>query len=192
MAERVDPVLARAGKWQTEFEQLRSIVSGLGLTEEIKWGWPCYSLGDKNIVLMHGFKEYCALLFFQGALLKDPRNLLVQQTATVQAARQMRFTGLAEIRKLEPVIKQYLLEAIAVEKAGLKVPLKETAEFAVPAEFRALLDRDPALKAAFEALTPGRQRAYLLHFGQPKQSATRIARIDKNVPRILAGKGLND
>lgn len=192
MEPEVDRVLARAGKWQAEFEELRKVVAGLGLTEEVKWGWPCYSLEGSNIVLIHGFKDYCALLFFKGALLKDPRGLLVQQTESVQAAHQMRFTGLEQIKKLEPVIKQYLQEAIELDKSGAKVQLKETSAFAVPAEFQARLDSDPALKKAFAALTPGRQRAYLLHFAGAKQSATRQARIDKNVPNILAGKGLNE
>ena len=178
--------------WQKEYRQLRKIVLDCGLNEEIKWGCPCYTLGNRNIVLIHGFKEYCALLFFKGALLADTNNILIQQTANVQSARQVRFTGLKEIVKLEPTLKTYIYEAISVEKAGLKVDMKKTEEFPVPEEFQMRLNEDAALKAAFEGLTPGRQRAYLFHFSQPKQAKTRESRIEKSVPQILEGRGLND
>jgi uncharacterized protein YdeI (YjbR/CyaY-like superfamily) len=178
--------------WQKEYRQLRKIVLDCGLNEEIKWGCPCYTLGNRNIVLIHGFKEYCALLFFKGALLADTNNILIQQTANVQSARQVRFTGLKEIVKLEPTLKTYIYEAISVEKAGLKVDMKKTEEFPVPEEFQKRLNEDAALKAAFEGLTPGRQRAYLFHFSQPKQAKTRESRIEKSVPQILEGRGLND
>lgn len=189
---KVDAYLDRAEKWREEFEKLRAIALDCDLAEELKWGEPCYALDGKNIVLMHGFKEYCALLFFKGALLKDPNGILIQQTGNVQAARQIRFTNAGEIVQLTPALKAYILEAIEVEKAGLKVELKKTTEFEVPEEFKARLDADPSLKAAFEALTPGRQRGYLLHFSQPKQSKTRESRIDKCAAAIFEGKGLND
>jgi uncharacterized protein YdeI (YjbR/CyaY-like superfamily) len=189
---KVDSVLGKATKWQAEMEKLRAILLELPLTEELKWGWPCYTDSSKNIVLIHGFNEYCALLFFKGALLSDPRGILIQQTENVQAARQMRFTSLQEIVAQEPVIKEYVEEAIAVEKAGLKVDLKPVAEFTVPVEFQQKLNELPALQTAFEALTPGRQRAYLLHFTAAKQSKTRESRIEKYIPQILEGKGLKD
>ena len=192
MNPKVDAVLGKAQKWQEEFEKLRAIALSCPLTEELKWGQPCYSLEGANIVLIHGFKEYCALLFFKGALLKDEKGLLVQQTENVQSARQIRFTGLKEITKLEPVLKAYFKEAIEVEKAGMKVEMKKTSEFAMPEEFEKVLKKNAALKKAFEALTPGRQRAYLLHFAAAKQSATRESRIEKWTPQILAGKGLMD
>jgi uncharacterized protein YdeI (YjbR/CyaY-like superfamily) len=163
-----------------------------GLEEKVKWGCPCYTDGESNIVLIHVFKEYCALLFFKGALMSDPKGLLIQQTANVQAARQMRFTDLREIIDRKAVIKSYIREAIKVEKAGMKVPMKKTAEFEVPEEFQVKLDRMPALKKAFHALTPGRQRAYLLYFSSAKQSKTRETRIEKYIPKILMGKGLDD
>ena len=178
--------------WQKEFNTLRAIALDCELTEELKWGQPCYALQEKNIVLIHGFKEYCALLFFKGALLKDPKGILIQQTENVQASRQMRFTKLQEIVSMKATLKAYIHEAVEVEKAGLKVPLKKTSEFAVPEEFQQRLEESPALKMAFSALTPGRQRAYLLHFSSAKQSKTRLARIDKCMPQILDGKGLND
>ena len=180
------------GKWQAEFEKLRTICLDCGLTEELKWGCPCYTFEKRNIVLMHGFKDYCALLFFKGALLKDPKGILIQQTENVQAARQIRFTSAREIVKLKAVLKAYIREAVEVEKAGFKVPLKKTKEFNVPEEFQNKLNKDAALKKAFKALTPGRQRAYLLYFSAPKQSRTRESRIEKSVPQILKGKGLND
>jgi uncharacterized protein YdeI (YjbR/CyaY-like superfamily) len=189
---KVDAYLQRADKWREEFEKLRAIALDCDLTEELKWGEPCYQLDGKNVVLMHGFKDYCAYLFFKGALMKDPNGILIQQTENVQSARQIRFTNSGEIVQLQPVLKAYILEAIEVERAGLKVEMKKTDEFAMPDEFKARLDEDAKLKQAFEALTPGRQRAYLLHFAQPKQGKTREARIDKATPDILAGKGLND
>lgn len=189
---KVDAYLQRADKWQEEFEKLRAIALDCDLTEELKWGKPCYQLDGKNVVLMHGFKDYCAYLFFKGALMKDPNGILIQQTENVQSARQIRFTNSGEIVQLQPVLKVYILEAIEVEKAGLKVEMKKTGEFSMPDEFKARLDNDAALKTAFETLTPGRQRAYLLHFAQPKQAKTREARIDKATPDIFAGKGLND
>ncbi|HEY1662697.1 MAG TPA: DUF1801 domain-containing protein [Verrucomicrobiae bacterium] len=188
----IDEYLSEAGKWQEEVKKLRAIVLNCQLAEESKWGKPCYTFEKNNIVLIHDFKEYCALLFFKGALLKDPARILVQQTENVQAARQVRFTNLREIMEQEAVLKAYIQEAIEVEKAGLKVTYKKTAEFPVPAELKKKMNDLPALKAAFKALTPGRQRAYLLHFSAPKQSATRESRIEKSMPQILKGKGLND
>ena len=191
MNPRVDFYFSKA-KWHKELEQLRRILLDCGLAEELKWGVPCYTFQEKNIVLIHVFKEYCALLFFKGSLLQDANGVLIQQTEHVQAARQIRFTNTREIVKLEPVLKAYIYEATEVEKAGLKVELKKTEEFPIPEEFQSLLDKIPALKAAFEALTPGRQRAYILHFSQPKQSKTREARVEKYMLQILNGKGLND
>ena len=192
MNPKVDFYFNKEKKWQEEIERLRAIILDCGLTEELKWGCPCYTFGKSNIVLIHVFKEYCALLFFKGALLNDTHNILIQQTENVQVARQVRFTSLGEIIELEPVLKACVFEAIEVEKAGLKVVLKTTADFAVPEEFQSKLDRIPALKTAFAALTPGRQRGYLFHFSQPKQSKTREARVEKYIPQILAGKGLDD
>jgi uncharacterized protein YdeI (YjbR/CyaY-like superfamily) len=189
---KVDAFLGRAEKWREEFEKLRKIVLDCGLTEDLKWGVPCYSFEKTNVVLMHGFKEYCALLFFKGALLKDESGILVQQTENVQSARQIRFTSVAEIAAMDNILKDYLHAAIELEKAGLKVDFKKTTEFAIPEEFQSKLDESPELKTAFEALTPGRQRGYLLHFSSAKQSKTRIARIEKAMPQILAGKGLDD
>ncbi len=180
------------GKWQQELERLRIIVLSCGLIEELKWGVPCYSFQKSNIVLIHVFKEYCALLFFKGALLNDPNGILVQQTENVQAARQIRFTNVQEIVEKENILKTYIFEAIELEKSGLKVDFKKTIEFTVPEEFQHQLDEAPALKAAFEALTPGRQKAYLLYFAAPKQSKTREARVEKCMPKILNGKGLDD
>jgi len=180
------------GKWNKELEQLRKIVLDCGLTEELKWGCPCYTFENSNIVLIHVFKEYCALLFFKGALLNDANGILVQQTKNVQAARQIRFTNAGEIGKLAKVLKAYIYEAIEVEKAGLKVKLKKTAEFNMPEEFQKKLNKNAALKTAFYALTPGRQRGYLLYFSQAKQSTTRESRIEKYAKQILKGKGLND
>jgi uncharacterized protein YdeI (YjbR/CyaY-like superfamily) len=179
-------------EWQKEVEQLRSIVLGCGLDETVKWGCPCYMFQESNIVLIHVFKEYCALLFFKGALLKDADGILVQQTKNVQAARQARFTSVQEIVQQKTALKTYIYEAVEVEKAGLKVQLKKTAEYSIPEEFQAQLNKKPALKKAFYALTPGRQRAYLLHFSAPKQSKTREARVKKYLQQILDGKGLND
>ncbi len=192
MNPKVDDCLKRAEKWRKEIDQLRMIALGCGLTEELKWGWPCYAFQEANIVLIHGFKEYCALLFMKGALLKDPKGILIQQTERVQAARQIRFTNVREIARLKPALKAYIQAAIEVEKAGLKVNYKKTEAFAVPEEFQNKLNEMPALKTAFHALTPGRQRAYLLHFSAPKQSKTRESRVEKCMRQILNGKGLND
>src|SRR5213595_1653663 len=192
MNPKVDQYLRRAKKWQKEMEKLRTISLGCGLTEESKWGKPCYTFQNSNIVLIHGFKEYCALLFFKGALLKDAKGILVQQTENVQAARQIRFTNVREIDKIEPILKAYIKEAIEAEKAGLKVNYKKTSEFKIPEEFQKKLDESPALKTAFDALTPGRQRGYLFYFSQPKQSKTRESRVEKCKQQILNGKGLND
>jgi len=189
---KVDFFFHKAKQWQEEYEKLRTIALECGLVEELKWGCPCYTDQKKNIVLIHGFKGYCALLFFKGALLKDPKGILIQQTENVQSSRQIRFTSLREIVKLKATIKAYILEAIDVEKAGLKVSYKKTAEFKMPEEFEKKLDESPALKKAFKELTPGRQRGYLLYFSQPKQTKTREARIEKSVPQILKGKGLDD
>lgn len=179
-------------KWEKELEQLRKIALDCGLTEELKWGCPCYTLEQSNIVLIHTFKEYCAFLFFKGALLHDAEGILIRQTKNVQAARQVRFTNVKEIVSLKPVLKAYIYEAIEVEKAGLKVKLKKTTEFSMPEEFKKKLEKLPALKKAFTALTPGRQRGYLLYFAAPKQSKTRESRIEKYQKHILKGKGLLD
>lgn len=192
MNPKVDFFFDKAKQWQKEFEKLRAIALDTGLEEELKWGCPCYTYQEKNIFLIHGFKEYCAILFFKGALLNDTDNILIQQTENVQAARQIRFTGLKEIVDLEKVIKTYMYEALEVEKSGIKVPMKKTKEFEMPEEFQNRLDKNPLLKEAFEGLTPGRQRAYLLYFSSAKQSRTREARIEKYIPEILNGKGLND
>lgn len=189
---KVDALLRRTTKWKEEFEKLRTIVLDCQLTEEVKWYQPCYTYQKRNIVLIHGFKEYCALLFFKGVLLKDPKRILIQQTENVQAARQIRFTNVREIIKLEPVLKAYIREAIEAEKTGLKVKLKKTADFKIPDEFKNKLDELPALKTAFEALTPGRQRGYIFHFSQPKQSKTREARVERCMQQIFNGKGLDD
>src|SRR5438094_2420624 len=209
MNHKVDFFFNKAKKWHEEFEKLRMLILDCGLIEELKWGQPCYTsptrsspsvparaggrtFQKRNIVLIHRFKEYCALLFFKGALLNDAKGILVQQTKNVQAARQIRFTNVRDIFKLKPILKAYIYEAIEVEKAGLRVPLKRTTEFKVPKEFKKQLDEIPALKTAFKALTPGRQRAYILYFSQPKQSKTRESRVEKCVPQILNGEGLND
>jgi uncharacterized protein YdeI (YjbR/CyaY-like superfamily) len=189
---KVDAFLSKQKNWKDEFEKLRTIILASGLTEELKWGTPCYTFDNRNVVLMHGFKEYCALLFFKGALLKDPDGILIRQTANVQSSRQIRFTSVQEIVKMKATLKAYVNEAIEIEKAGLKVNFKETSEFAVPEEFQNKLEESAALKKAFRALTPGRQRAYLLYFSTPKQSKTRESRIEKSTPQILAGKGLDD
>ena len=189
---KVDFYYDKPGKWQTELNELRKIILGCRLREELKWGVPCYQLEKRNIVLIHVFKEYCALLFFKGALLKDTHNLLIQQTKNVQAARQVRFTSASEIIKLKPDLKAYIYEAIEVEKAGLKVPIRKTSEYKVPEEFQERLIADVELKNAFQNLTPGRQRGYLLFFSAAKQSKTREDRIKKYIPSIKRGKGLND
>jgi uncharacterized protein YdeI (YjbR/CyaY-like superfamily) len=188
----VDFFFAKADKWRAAFEALRVILLGCGLDESLKWGVPCYAVEGGNVVLMHGFKDYCAVLFFKGALLEDPAGVLVQQTKNVQAGRQIRFTSAGEVAKLAAVLKDYVKAAIELEKSGAKVGLKTIAQFAVPEEFRLKLEGDPALNEAFEALTPGRRRAYLLHFSAPKQAKTREARIEKAAPRILEGMGLDD
>ncbi|KAA5532516.1 hypothetical protein F0919_17180 [Taibaiella lutea] len=192
MNPKVDFYFDKTQKWYEETAQLRKIVLDCGLTEELKWGCPCYTFGKNNIVLIHVFKEYCALLFFKGVLLNDADGILIQQTENVQAARQIRFTDYREIVRMEAILKTYIYGAIAVEKAGLKVALKKTSEYPVPEEFQNKLNDNAALKKAFKALTPGRQRAYLFHFSQPKQSKTRESRIEKSIPKILAGKGLDD
>lgn len=192
MNPKVDGFLKRAEKWQEEFKKLRTIILDCQLTEELKWGVPCYALEGKNIVLMHGFKEYCALLFVKGVLLKDAKRILIQQTENVQAARQIRFTNVRQIVDMTPVLKAYIQEAIEVEKTGLKVKLKKTSDFAIPMEFQKKLDESPALKKAFAALTPGRQRGYIFYFSAPKQSKTRESRVEKCMPQIRGGKGLDD
>lgn len=189
---KVDKFLDRTDRWREEFIKLRGIILDCGLKEELKWGVPCYTYDNKNVVLIHGFKEYCAILFHKGVLLKDPEQILIIQSKNVQSARQVRFTNIQQIIELEPIIKTYIKEAIEVEKAGLKVEFKKTEEFNMPDEFKEFLEEMPDLKSAFEALTPGRQRAYLLHFSAPKQSKTRVARIEKSIQRIFEGKGLND
>ena len=191
MNPKVDRFLRDAKKWQPEFTKLRAIILDCQLTEELKWGTPCYTFQNRNIVLMHGFKEYCALLFFKGALLKDRKRILVQQTENVQATRQIRFTSVSEIIRIQATVSAYIHEAIKVEEAGLKVDFKKTADFRIPQEFQDKLDVVPGLNTAFQTLTPGRQRAYLLHFSQPKQSKTRQSRVEKSIKPILAGKGLN-
>jgi uncharacterized protein YdeI (YjbR/CyaY-like superfamily) len=192
MNPKVDAFLRSAKRWQKEMAKLRKIILGCQLTEELKWGKPCYLFQESNIVLIHGFKEYCALLFFKGALLKDARRILVQQTENVQAARQIRFTNARAIDEMESILKAYIHEAIEVEKTGLEVNYKKTSEFKIPEEFRSKLNEIPALRKAFNALTPGRQRGYLLYFSAAKQSKTRESRIEKCVPQILKGKGLDD
>jgi uncharacterized protein YdeI (YjbR/CyaY-like superfamily) len=192
MNPKVDFYFEKAGIWQKEIGKLRTIVLDCGLTEELKWGVPCYTLQKSNIVLIHVFKEYCALLFFKGVLLNDPNGILIQQTKNVQVARQIRFTDVREVVKMEKTLKAYIYEAIEVEKAGLKVNLKKTPEFSMAEEFKKKLNKTPALKTAFKALTPGRQRAYLLYFSAPKQSSTRESRVEKSIKQILDGKGLND
>jgi uncharacterized protein YdeI (YjbR/CyaY-like superfamily) len=189
---KVDAYIARAGTWKDESAELRRIVLDCDLTEELKWGCPCYTFEKKNVVLIHGFKEYCALLFMKGALLKDQEGVLIQQTENVQAGRQIRFTSLQEILRMENMLKAYIHEAVEVEKAGIKVDFKNTREFSVPEELQTRLDENPELKTAFNALTPGRQRAYILHFSAAKQSKTREARVEKFIPQILKGKGLDD
>ena len=189
---KVDFYFDKEKKWQKEIELLRVIALDCGLTEELKWGCPCYTFNESNIVLIHVFKEYCAYLFFKGALLNDADGVLIQQTENVQSARQVRFTNAKEIVKMEKTLKAYIYEAIEVERAGLKVKLKETADFKIPEEFQKKLNKNAALKKAFNALTPGRQRQYIFHFSQPKQSKTRESRVEKYIPQILDGKGLND
>ena len=192
MNPKVDFYFTKEKRWKAEIEHLRHIALDTGLTEDLKWGCPCYTLEKSNIVLIHVFKEYCALLLFKGALLKDPKGILVQQTENVQAARQIRFTNLQDIIKLEPTIKAYIKEAIANEKAGVKVELKKTAEYKVPEEFQKALDENAPLKKAFEALTSGRQRGYFYYIGQPKTTKTRQSRVDASIPKIMNGKGYDE
>ena len=189
---KIDPYFNKLKKWKEEFKLLREIALDCGLTEDFKWMHPCYTLDDKNIVLIHGFKDYCARLFHKGALLKDPHGILIQQTANVQAARQIRFTNVQEIDEMQLILKTYIVEAIEVEKAGLQVNFKKNTEYIIPEELENKFVEIQGLKTAFEALTPGRQRAYILHFSTPKQSKTRESRVEKYIPHILNGKGLND
>jgi uncharacterized protein YdeI (YjbR/CyaY-like superfamily) len=192
MNPKVDFYFDKDRKWQEEIVQLRTIALGCGVAEELKWGCPCYTFQKTNIVLIHVFKEYCALLFFKGALLNDPNGILIQQTKNVQVPRQIRFTNVGEIVKMKSILKAYIYEAIEVERAGLKMNLKKVSEFTMPEEFQKKLNKSPALKTAFNALTPGRQRGYLLYFSAPTQSKTRESRIEKSMKQILIGKGLND
>lgn len=192
MNPKVDEFFARGKRWHDEFNNLRRIVLDCQLTEELKWGQPCYSLDGKNVLIIHGFKAYCAILFIKGALMKDAKGLLIRQTENVQASRQIRFTNSQEIQAMEKTLKAYIQEAIRIERAGLKVEMKRTSDFVMAEEFRKELDENAALKSAFDALSPGRQRAYLYYFSQPKQSKTREARVDKCLPRILDGMGLDD
>ncbi|WBV57640.1 YdeI/OmpD-associated family protein [Chryseobacterium daecheongense] len=192
MNPKADFFFNEPGQWQKEFKKLRTIALSTELVEDLKWGCPCYTYEGKNIFLIHGFKDYCALLFFKGALMKDPDKLLIQQTENVQAARQIRFTDLEQINDLEKTLREYMFEAVEIEESGIKVEMKKTKEFEMVEEFQQKLDKDPVLKQAFEALTPGRQRAYLLHFSSAKQSKTRESRIEKCIPQILDGKGIND
>jgi len=192
MNPKVDWYFEKNEKWQKETRKLRTIILDCGLTEELKWGCPCYTYESRNVVLIHVFKEYCAVLFFKGALLADPDGILVQQTENVQAARQVRFTNIKEVKERERILKTYIYEAIEVERAGLQVKLKKTKDFKIPEEFQTKLDKMPSLKKAFDALTPGRQRGYIFHFSQPKLSKTREARVEKYLKQILSGKGLDD
>ena len=188
----VSKVHGKARRWNREYAALRQLCLASGLNEELKWGQACYDLNGSNVVLIHGFKDYCALLFMKGALLKDTKGILIQQTKNVQAARQIRFASLADITKQKASVKAYIKEAIAIEKSGVKVKMKRVAQFAVPVEFQKRLDDDPKLAEAFHALTPGRQKGYLLYFAAAKQSATRTARVEKDAPRILKGLGPDD
>ncbi|MFZ9846791.1 MAG: DUF1801 domain-containing protein [Flavobacteriales bacterium] len=192
MNPKVDAFFSNLTQWQDELAQLREIVLDCGLTEELKWGVPCYTYKNANIIIIHGFKQYCALMFFKGVLLADSDKILIQQTKNVQETRQVRFTNVKEIAKLEAVLKAYVFEAIEIEKAGLKVPLKKTEDFEMPKELQNKFKENTALKKAFEALTPGRQRGYLLHFTGSQNSKTREARIEKYIPRIIKGQGFND
>ena len=189
---KVDWFFQNAVKWRDEFEVLREIILDCGLVEALKWGWPCYMVQKKNVVLMHGFKEYCALLFFKGALMNDPKKILIQQTKDVQVPRQIRFRSVREVSRMRSLLKAYVRDAIEVQKSGVKITRKKTSDFKIPAEFKSKLDASPALKKAFRSLTPGRQRGYIFHISSAKQSATRAARVEKCTPRILHGKGLLD
>jgi uncharacterized protein YdeI (YjbR/CyaY-like superfamily) len=192
MNPKVSAYLKRQGRWRAELTRLRDILAASGLTEELKWGHPCYALDGKNVALIHGFKEYCAVLFHKGALLADPKGVLIQQTSNVQAARQLRFTDVEQVDTLEKTLKAYVREAIAIERAGLKVPFKKAEDFALPEELASKLAANAKLRKAFAALTPGRQRGYILHVSRAKQPKTREARVEKQIPRILEGLGLDD
>lgn len=192
MNPKADFYFQKSKRWQNELEKLRLIALDCNLKEDLKWGCPCYTLNNSNVVLIHEFKDYCAFLFFKGALMKDPKEILIQQSKNVQAARQIRFTNVVQITKLHTVLKSYIKQAIEIEKAGLKVEMKKTTEFEMHEEFKIELNKNKKLKSSFESLTPGRQRAYLLFFSSAKQSTTRQARIEKHIPSILKGKGLND
>ncbi len=192
MNAKVDFYFNKAKKWQEEIKLMRSLVLDCHLAEELKWGCPCYVFGKSNIVLIHTFKDYCAFLFFKGSLLKDPEKILIQQTENVQAARQVRFTSVKEINRLKKTLKGYIFEAVEIEEKGIKVPMKKTREYNIPEEFQIQLNKSAALKKAFDALTPGRQRAYLLYFSSAKQAKTREERVQKYTKYILAGKGLED
>jgi len=192
MNPKVDFFFNKVSKWQKEYGKLRMIMLDCGLDEKLKWGCPCYTHQEKNIVLIHGFKEYCAILFFKGALLQDPEGILIQQTKNVQSARQIRFTNAREIVRLEPVLKAYIYQAIEVEKAGLQIKKKTTADYEVPVELQTRLNKNRALRTAWDGLTPGRQRGYIFYFSQPKLPKTREARVEKYVKQILNGKGLED
>lgn len=192
MNPKTDWFFDKDSKWQDEYKLLRTIILDTGLTEELKWGKPCYTVNGNNVVLIHGFKDYCALLFHKGVLLNDAENILVQQTKNVQSARQIRFTDAEQINEMAAIIRAYIFEAVEVEKAGIEVPMKKTSDFEMTEKFKEKLDAIPELKEAFEALTPGRQRGYLLHFSGAKQSKTRASRVEKCIPDILEGKGLND
>lgn len=192
MNKDIDNFLSNLDKWQDELIRLRELILDCGLNEDFKWMHPCYTFNGKNIVLIHGFKDYCAILFYKGALLKDPKNILIRQTENTQSARQIRFTNVSEIQYLESTIRDYVLEAIEIEKVGLKVKMKKTSDYEVPRELDQKFTESPKLEKAFKNLTPGRQKGYLLHFSKPQQAKTRISRIEKNTERILNGKGLND
>lgn len=192
MNPKVDFYFNKAKRWHDELKKMRTLVLDCHLVEELKWGCPCYTFEKNNIVLIHAFKDYCAFLFFKGSLLKDPKKILIQQTENVQAARQVRFTNIKEISKLEKNLKAYIFEAVKIEEKGLKVPMKKTKEYAIPEEFKTKLDKNAALKKAFNALTPGRQRGYLLYFSSAKQAKTREERVEKYTKQILSGKGLDD
>ncbi len=192
MEPKADIIFSKGKQWHEEMDKLRSIVRDCQLNEAMKWGWPCYTFQNTNVVLIHGFKDYCALLFFKGALLRDIHGILIRQTENVQGGRQIRFTSIADIVEMEPILKAYIYQAVEVEKAGLKVNFKKITEIPLPEEFQHKMDEFPALRTAFEALTPGRQRAYNLYFSEPKQSKTRGARVEKCLQQILNGKGLND
>lgn len=192
MNPKVDEYLSKAPYWQDEMKQLQKIILDCGLTEELKWGKPCYAYKNSNIVIIQGFKAYLAVLFFKGVLLNDPEGILVKTGENTNVGRQIRFSNMDEIVELEPTLKAYIFEAIEVEKAGLKVPKPKIKELVYPKEFKKKLDEMPALKTAFESLSPGRQKAYILYFSQAKQSETRVARIEKYIPHILKEKGLND